>query len=201
MVVALWALVGFLLGSIPFSFIIGKLFLRIDIRTTGDGNPGSTNVWVAGGWKVGLFAGVLDFLKGVVPVGIALYSIGISDWGLIPVALSPIAGHAFTPFLKFKGGKAIAVSYGVWMALTKLEAPILLILCVLLFRKIQNSYVWALIAAMLCLLFYIFLRYGSVYFLVICCGNLLILIYKHRYELRKPVKLTPLVTNLFKKRG
>jgi glycerol-3-phosphate acyltransferase PlsY len=66
-----WTLMGFLLGSLPFSVWLGRLFLRRGIRRFGDGNPGGVNAWKAGGWPIGLLAMLLDAGKGLVPVLLA----------------------------------------------------------------------------------------------------------------------------------
>jgi len=69
--VVLWTLAGFLLGSIPFSLLMGKLCAHKDIRTVGDGNPGGTNTIKAGGLKAGIPAILLDIGKGFLPVFLA----------------------------------------------------------------------------------------------------------------------------------
>ena len=96
--IALWTIIGFCSGSIPFSYWLGKIFLHTDIRQYGDGNPGAFNAWRAGKYKIGLPALILDYLKGAIPVGLAKNVFGISGFGLIPIALSPVFGHAFSPF-------------------------------------------------------------------------------------------------------
>ncbi len=107
--ILLWTALGFLSGSLPFSVWLGKLLTRSDIRRYGDGNPGATNAWRAGGWQIGVPALLLDFLKRALPVGLARFWAGVDGWGLIPIALAPVLGHAFSPFLRFRGGKAIFV--------------------------------------------------------------------------------------------
>ncbi|NIV30941.1 MAG: hypothetical protein GWN58_16055, partial [Anaerolineae bacterium] len=107
MAVVLWTGLAYLLGAIPFPFWLGRLAARRDIRSFGDGNPGAINAWKAGGWRVGLPALLLDYLKGAVPVGLAHFQYSLSGWCLVPVALAPVLGHASTPFLKFRGGKAV----------------------------------------------------------------------------------------------
>ena len=103
-----WTLIGFLLGSLPFSVWLGKIVLRTDIRRYGDGNPGGTNVIRAGNCGLGMLAIFLDMLKGAVPVALAYYVFKVDGWPLVPVILAPILGHAFSPFLRFRGGKALA---------------------------------------------------------------------------------------------
>ena len=81
-----WILVSFVVGSIPFAVWLGGIFLRSDIRVVGDGNPGTTNAWKAGGWRLGFFVLLLDFLKGLIPVAIAA-----QYWGWSGVAMAAVA--------------------------------------------------------------------------------------------------------------
>jgi glycerol-3-phosphate acyltransferase PlsY len=118
-----WFLVGFIAGSIPFSLWVGKIAIHTDIRTVGDGNPGGTNVWKAGGRFWAILAVLLDGFKGAIPVGLAYYVYKINGWMLIPVALAPLLGHMFSPFLKFHGGKGLATTFGIWLGLTSWLGP------------------------------------------------------------------------------
>ena len=102
----LLALGAFLLGACPFSVILGRWFLKKDIREYGDGNPGAANVFRAGGHKLGYLAVFLDVVKGVPFVLLAHTVFGFSNLALIPIGLCAILGHAFSPFLKWRGGKA-----------------------------------------------------------------------------------------------
>ena len=101
--VAGWIIVSFLAGSIPFSVWLGRMFTRSDIRSVGDGNPGTTNAWKAGGWQLGMLVLLLDFLKGAIPVGIAVQNWGWDGAVVVAVALAPILGHDFSPFLRGRG--------------------------------------------------------------------------------------------------
>lgn len=180
----------------PFSLWLGRLRLHTDIRDYGDGNPGATNAWRAGGWPVGLLALLLDYLKGALPVSLAHFKFGVSGWNLVAVALSPILGHAFSPFLNFRGGKAVAVTFGVWTGLTLGEAPILLGILLGLFMLVQRTDAWAVVLGMLGLLAYLILQRGDVFTLSIWGGNMLILLWKHRRDLRRPIRPRVWVSNL-----
>ena len=126
MITLLWIAFAFFCGSLPFSVWLGKIALRKDIRQYGDANPGAANVFRAGSKGWGAIAILLDILKGAIPVGLANYGAGITDWSLALIAIAPVAGHAFSPFLRFKGGKAIAVSLGIWCGLTLYQVPLVL---------------------------------------------------------------------------
>ncbi len=180
-----WAILAFLAGSIPFSFILGKLFSTSDIRRVGDNNPGAVNAWKAGGARVGVAALILDFSKGMLPVMLAVQA-GISSYTLAVVALAPIAGHAFTPFLGFRGGKAIAVTMGVWTGMTLWEAPVFIGSLFIFFYLFQENDAWSVIFGMIALLGLLLYRWHYPEFLVIWAGNIVILFLKHLAELARP---------------
>jgi glycerol-3-phosphate acyltransferase PlsY len=113
------SMAGFILGAVPFSVIIGRLFLRKDIRNYGDGNPGSVNVFRAGGQKAGFVAVVLDIVKGVPFVFLAHAWLKLPGLAVAIVAISAVLGHAFSPFLRGHGGKAVAISFGVLLGLSQ----------------------------------------------------------------------------------
>ena len=112
----LWAVGAYLVGSIPFGFLIGKLRGK-DIRTLGSKNIGATNVYRTVGKPWGILAFFCDFLKGFLPT-LAAQQFGNEDWLPLMVGLLTVAGHMWTCFMKFKGGKGIATGFGMLVALT-----------------------------------------------------------------------------------
>lgn len=108
-------LASYLIGSIPFSFLIPKWIGKIDIRLHGSGNTGTTNVVRTLGMKVGVLAFIGDFLKGLLPTLIGLMWLGELG-GVVGGAMSVI-GHCHPVWLKFKGGKGVATSAGVLIVL------------------------------------------------------------------------------------
>ncbi len=112
---------AFWLGACMFSLWVGKLLLGKDIRNYGDGNPGAYNILRAGGRKSFVLAMFLDIAKGVPFVALAHYYFELPMAMVMAVGLSAILGHAFSPLLRFKGGKAIGVTYGVLLALPQHE--------------------------------------------------------------------------------
>lgn len=199
--VLLWTLVGFAVGAIPFAVLLARWFAGVDIVAAsatqfGDGNPGGVNAWRAGGWRIGAPAIALEFLKGAIPVGAARYVGGVDGWALAPVALAPIVGHAFTPFLRGRGGKALAVTFGVWCGLTLYEAPLVLGLGMTIFYLLFTPDAWAAMLAMLGLGAYLLIRDAGAVLFVIWLGNLVILVWKHRRALREPLRLAPRLMKL-----
>jgi acyl phosphate:glycerol-3-phosphate acyltransferase len=197
--VLFWSLVSFFLGSIPFSLLLGKCFAKKDIRTVGDGNPGGTNALKAGGLRVGVPAILLDIAKGFAPVYLA-QKYGVIDWRLIPVALAPVLGHAFSPFLRFRGGKALGATGGVWVALIGLWAfPVYAALAVP-FTIVQSEDGWSACAGMLALLGYSFL-FGGPWMVTFAALNASVIFWTHRRELAHRPQLRDWVTSLLSRRG
>jgi len=199
MLLILWTATSFLLGAMPFSVWMGRLFLRTDVRSYGDGNPGAINAWRAGGYKSGLPAILLDYLKGAVPVSLASFKFGFTGWQLVVVALSPVLGHAFSPFLRFRGGKAVAVTFGIWTGLTLWKGPTMLGIFLGISFLLQRADAWSVILAMLGLLVYFLLRQADTFILIIWFGNVLILTWKHRRDLLQGIGLRPYVLKLFRR--
>lgn len=178
-------LLGFLLGSIPFSLLVGKLALKADVREFGDGNPGAANAFRAGGLRLGLAAGVLDFLKGAIPVGLARFFLNVSGWQLVPVASAPLLGSAFSPFLRFRGGKSIAATFGVWTGLLMFEGPLALGSCLGLSMLLVAPDAWSAVSGFTLFLVYLLLRGAGMPILVVWGINALLLAGKHAAELRR----------------
>jgi glycerol-3-phosphate acyltransferase PlsY len=196
----LWTLFAFLCGSIPFSLLIGFWVLHVDVRRYGDGNPGASNVIRAGGWRVGIPALLLDSFKGAAPVGSAYFAMDIQDWHIVPITIAPVAGHAFSPWLRLRGGKAVAVTFGVWTGLTLGEAPILLGIFLLFTYVTVAVHGWAVILAMLGLLVGLLISHHGWVFFGVWLGNLAILIFKHRHDLTRPPGVNPLIPRLLRRR-
>lgn len=191
-----WFVVAFLAGSLPFSVWIGQLLLGKDIRGVGDANPGATNVLRAGGKGAAAIALLLDFFKGALPVGVAHFQLGFTNWALVFTALLPVLGHAFTPFLRGQGGKAVATTGGIWCGLTIWEGPTIGGLLLGLCTYMLGANGWAVLVALSGMLLYLGMtpaawnglaaRPGSWVIWVVGALNLLIVAWKHRADLRHP---------------
>ena len=120
--VGIVAVVSYLSGAIPFSYIAGRLFGGIDLREHGSGNLGASNTFRFLGPKVAAGVLVADILKGFLPVYFApSYAVGhgLSDlWVMYVAGFFAVIGHMFSVFMKFKGGKGIATTAGVFLALS-----------------------------------------------------------------------------------
>jgi acyl phosphate:glycerol-3-phosphate acyltransferase len=182
-VTGLWTVVGFLLGAIPFSVWLGRRVLHRDPRQYGDGNPGGTNVIRAGNRGLGALVIFLDMLKGALPVALAHYVFRVDGWPLLPVIVAPILGHAFSPFLRFRGGKAVAVTFGAWSSLTVPFGPFAMALPLVAANKVQGNPGWSVMAAWLVWLAFLLLTSATAPLVGAWAATLLILAWTHRADL------------------
>ena len=113
--------VSYLLGSIPFGYLLVRLFRKQDVRHIGSGNIGATNVARSGGKGLGVLTLVLDLAKGLVAVLLARHIapglLGIPSDLAVCAAVAAIVGHVFPVWLRFRGGKGVATALGVFLAL------------------------------------------------------------------------------------
>jgi len=130
------AAASYLLGSIPFGYVLVRVFQGIDVRSIGSGNIGATNVARSGGKGLAIATLVLDALKGWLPVFLVLTLSGIPASGppqrhtlAAVAALCAVIGHMFPVWLKFNGGKGVATGLGVFLAL----APQAVLIALLVF--------------------------------------------------------------------
>lgn len=128
------AAVSYLLGSIPFGYILVRFFQGIDVRSIGSGNIGATNVARTGGKRLAIITLLLDALKGWLPVFLVLHLPGIPASSVAQVhtlaalsALAAVIGHMFPVWLGFTGGKGVATGLGVFLALAPLAVLIAMV--------------------------------------------------------------------------
>ena len=141
MITVLLILIAYVLGSIPNALWVGKTFKNIDVREHGSKNTRSTNAARVLGPKLGIFTLILDILKGALPtyLGIVLGAnlltriTGIDKLDIIVIGMAAILGHTFSLFLKFKGGKAVATTLGVFLVLVPYAILILLVVFFVIF--------------------------------------------------------------------
>ncbi len=143
---ALALVIAYLLGSIPFAYLAGRLN-GVDLRTVGSGNLGATNVFRTLGRTVGIVVMVLDIAKGAAAVLIAQWLAGGSWWPIAAGALA-ILGHVFPVWTGFKGGKGVAVGAGALIGLVPLASAVLIVLWVLLVVVTRYVSVASIVAAL-----------------------------------------------------
>jgi len=187
------AVASYLLGSIPFGFIAGRI-CGIDIRTKGSGNIGATNVLRVLGKKWGYAVFLLDFVKGLIPVLLALAwgrSIGVnpaSAPGAL-AALCALLGHSFPVWLGFKGGKGIASSAGVIVGLFGFWAFLFCLGSWLLFfsitRYVSVASIAAAIAVPISVSVLYFMHRSDWLTLLVACLMCLLAIWRHRSNITR----------------
>jgi len=124
--------IGFISGSIMYSCFIPKYLGNVNIvKVSKDGNPGSMNAMASVGKTIGFICLILDVLKAFAPVFIAVYLLNVSGYYLIPVIIAPVLGHAFSPLLMFKGGKAVAATYGVLLGAFTISGAVFIFVAVM----------------------------------------------------------------------
>jgi glycerol-3-phosphate acyltransferase PlsY len=163
---------------------LGKLFLQQDVRRYGDGNPGAMNAFRAGK-PVGLLVLVLDISKGAVPSALAYHNLGYRGLAMWAISTAPVLGHAFSPFLRFKGGKAIAVSFGVWIGLTLWGLPLPAVLLILFWTALLDVAGWALMLTLAGMLVVLLVWIPDPLYLAVWAGQATILAWTHRADLRQ----------------
>ena len=166
---------SYLLGSIPFGLIITKIFLKTDIRNIGSGNIGTTNVLRTGKKSLALATLIFDVLKGYISVIISL--IYFDDLVLLS-ALICFIGHIFPIWLKFKGGKGVAVYLGIILALSFPLGIVFSVSWVLLAIIFKYSSLSSIVSSLTVLCYSIILNNYSISFLLFII--FIIILFTHR---------------------
>ena len=189
MVPIIFILIAFLCGSLPFSVWLGKLFIGRDVRAFGDGNPGAANVFRAGNKLAGLIALMLDVSKAAVPVGLAYFNLGLRGASMFLIAIAPLLGHIFSPFLGFRGGKGISTALGIWIGLTIWKASLTGVIFAIFGIALFTPPGWAVMLALGGILMTLLLWTPDPLLLLVLASQILILAGTHRADLRHPPRL------------
>jgi acyl phosphate:glycerol-3-phosphate acyltransferase len=196
---------AYLLGSIPFGLLLAKLFAGSDIRKSGSGNIGATNVARVVGPAAGILTLVLDVAKGAAAVWLAAHYSEQNSTALILAAIFALLGHCFPVWLRFKGGKGVATALGVFLMLSPLAALSALLVFIfvsLAWRYVSLGSVSA--AAAMPLLMYFLWAPGHAPPLVVDFGTLFasaLIIFKHDANLQRLVDGTEPKFSIGKSKG
>jgi acyl phosphate:glycerol-3-phosphate acyltransferase len=173
------ALSSYLLGSIPFGFLLTKIFLKKDIRDIGSGNIGATNALRTGNKTLGYATLVLDIGKAVLPVLFVKFN--YPDYVFI-ASLSTFLGHVFPVWLKFKGGKGVATYVGILFSINLILGLIFIISWGVTFLVSKYSSLSSLIASLVVALYLIFFdNYDSIFFIIM----FVLIFYTHRENVKR----------------
>ena len=197
MITVLLILIAYVLGSIPNALWVGKTFKNIDVREHGSKNTGSTNAARVLGPKLGIFTLILDILKGALPtyLGIVLGAnlltrmTGIDKLDVIVIGMAAILGHTFSLFLKFKGGKAVATTLGVFLVLVPYAILILLVIFFVIFGLTKYVSLASIVSAVaLPITVYLTTRHIPLTILGIIIGLLVII--RHKENIKRLINGT-----------
>ncbi|MDC1224289.1 glycerol-3-phosphate 1-O-acyltransferase PlsY [Pelagibacteraceae bacterium] len=172
-------LVSYLLGSIPFGFLLTKIFLKKDIRNIGSGNIGATNALRTGNRSLAYATLILDIGKAILPV---LYvKFNYPDYIFI-ASLSAFLGHVFPIWLKFKGGKGVASYVGILFSINLILGLIFIVSWIVIFLISKYSSLSSLMASLIVPIYLIiFENYNSVFFITM----FILIFYTHRENVKR----------------
>ena len=137
----LFAVAGYLVGGVPTAYVLGRRFRSVDIRTLGSRNIGTVNAYKQLGWRVGTVVLTLDTGKGAA-VMLAAMAGGLDGWALFVVAVATTAGNNWSPYLRFAGGKGLAVVWGLSLAVVPVLSLVALPAAIVGFL-VTRGVVWA----------------------------------------------------------
>jgi len=185
-------ILAYLIGGIPFGLLLAKKFAGVDVKASGSGSIGATNVLrvvketnPSLAKKLGIATLALDALKGVIVLSIA-YFLGLSEATLWGIAILAVIGHCFSPYLNFEGGKGIATGMGVMMFMLPLETLIALVVWGVLAKTLKISSISSLTGVLALLISSFFIHPQMAHAPVVLI--VFILFYKHIPNIIRLVK-------------
>tara|TARA_B100001173_G_scaffold305503_1_gene311019 strand:+ start:1180 stop:1755 length:576 start_codon:yes stop_codon:yes gene_type:complete len=171
--------ISYLLGSVPFGFLLTKFIINKDIRNIGSGNIGATNVLRSGNKLIGYSTLLLDILKAVVPV--IYIKFNHSDFIYIS-SLSVFLGHVFPIWLKFKGGKGVATYVGILFSISFLYGLVFVITWILVFLISKYSSLSSLLGSFSIPFYLLIFSESQIIFFVIM---FVLIFYTHRENIKR----------------
>ena len=182
---------SYIIGSIPFAFILTKIFLKKDIRNIGSGNIGATNALRTGNKTLGYATLLLDITKAVLPV---LYiKFNYPDYIFI-ASLSVFLGHVFPIWLKFKGGKGVATYVGILFTINLILGLIFVISWAITFLISKYSSLSSLVASLIIPIYLIvFENYNSIFFIIM----FVLIFYTHKENVKRLKNNEEIKTNIY----
>jgi len=181
---------AYLLGSIPFGYLLVRIFRKEDIRTLGSGNIGATNVVRSGAKGLGAATFLLDAAKGYIAVTACILTIGGLEAAAV-AALFAVLGHMYPIWLRFKGGKGVATAFGVFLALSPIAALAgfaIFVVVLLIWRYVSLASIVSAIAFPIIALLLVKNRSALFIAVVVLIPALVIL--KHRQNIQRLLKGT-----------
>ena len=185
-------LLSYLMGSIPFGFILTKIFLKKDIREIGSGNIGATNVLRTGNKMIGYITLNLDILKAIVPLLIIKFNF---PEFIFLSALSIFLGHVFPLWLKFKGGKGVATYVGILFCINYILGFVFIFSWFIIFIIFRYSSLSSLIGSLTIPIYhYYIIDNNNYYFFIIL---FILIFYTHRENVKRLINNTESKTKIY----
>ena len=173
------AIASYLMGSIPFGFILTKIFLKKDIRDIGSGNIGATNALRTGNKSLGYGTLLLDVIKAIIPVVYVKFN--YPDYIFI-ASLSAFLGHVFPVWLKFKGGKGVATYVGILFSINLIHGIVFVGIWIFTFLVSKYSSLSSLIASLGIPIYLLYLNNENLIFFSIM---FILIFYTHRANVKR----------------
>ena len=191
MEIGLIILISYLLGSIPFGFLLTKIFLKKDIRKIGSGNIGATNALRTGNKIIGYSTLILDILKAVIPI---LFIKSQFPEFIFISSLAVFLGHVFPIWLKFIGGKGVATYVGILFCINYILGFFFIIMWFVVFFISKYSSLSSLLASLLVPICYFFIDSDNYYFFIIM---FILIFYTHRENIKRLKNNTESKTKIY----
>jgi len=185
-------LLSYLMGSIPFGFILTKIFLKKDIREIGSGNIGATNVLRTGNKIIGYITLSLDILKTIVPLLIIKFN--YSEFIFLS-ALSIFLGHVFPLWLKFNGGKGVATYVGMLFCINYILGFVFIFSWFVIFIIFRYSSLSSLIASLIIPIYQFYIIDNNNYYFFIIL--FILIFYTHRENVKRLINNTESKTKIY----
>ena len=185
-------LTSYLIGSIPFGFLLTKIFLNKDIRNIGSGNIGATNTLRTGNKKIGFSTLILDILKAT--IAIIFVKFNYSEFIFIS-SLCVFLGHVFPIWLKFQGGKGVATYVGILFSINLTYGLIFITIWLIVFFIFKYSSLSSIIASLsIPLYLFIFLNNLNLFFFLIM---LILIFFTHRENIKRLINKEEFKTKIY----
>ena len=185
-------LLSYLMGSIPFGFVLTKIFLKKDIRDIGSGNIGATNVLRTGNKIIGYITLSLDILKAIIPLLIIKFN---HPEFLFISALSIFLGHVFPLWLNFKGGKGVATYVGMLFCINYILGFVFIICWFVIFIVSRYSSLSSLIASLTIPIYHFFIIDNNNYYFFIIL--FILIFFTHRENVKRLINNTESKTKIY----
>lgn len=182
----LFAIIAYLLGSIPSALIVGKIGYKIDIREHGSGNLGGTNTFRVLGVKAGIIVTLADILKGTVATLLPLL-FDVDVYRLV-IGIFAVLGHTYPVFARFKGGKAVATSGGIILGVNPLLFGVMVLTFLLTLKISKYVSLSSMITGVVSFIVSIF--FGDVGIIIVLGVLTLFVIYRHRANIKRIINKT-----------